>query len=272
MMGTPAMKPVHLLLAASALAMAIGTPAAAQTLPDSFDVGRGPQGELCRAQRVWNDPAAKGLFDSVYVVRCRGWTDTTNVGRIGLYEAGTAALEGVRAGVAGRMTCSVPGAITIPGLGTGEAARCRNGEGGYAAFTATTQVKRQLLAMDGLERFSANLAAAALRGMVDGGLDVWHHAVAGQGFHGGFQLKPGTHVGICIAQFDAGLDALEGGRRHRHIAFGRIAVGHGANVRIDAKDFLQHHDGAARLTGRLRHIGGKRKTIGRRERGELTHV
>ena len=161
MMGMPAIKPVHLLLAASAMALSIGSPAAAQTMPDSFDVGRGPQGELCRAQRVWNDPAATGLFDSVYLVRCRGWTDTTNVGRIGLYDAGAAALEPVRAGVAGRMTCSVPGAVTIPGVGAGNAARCRNGEGGYAAFAATAQTRRQLLAIDGLERFSANLAAAA---------------------------------------------------------------------------------------------------------------
>ena len=161
MMGTPAMKPVHLLLAASALALSLATPAAADVLPDSFDVGRGPQGELCRAQRVWNDPAAKGLFDSVYVLRCRGWTDTANVGRVGLFTAGQAALEPVRASVAARMTCSAPGAIAMPGLGAGEAARCRNGEGGYAAFAATSQTRRQLLAIDGLERFSANLAAAA---------------------------------------------------------------------------------------------------------------
>ena len=198
MMGTPAMKPVHLLLAASALTLAIGsltfgTSAAAQTMPDSFDVGRGPQGELCRAQRVWNDPAAKGLFDSVYVVRCRGWTDTTNVGRIGLYTAGAAAVGPVRASVAGRMACSVPGMVTIPGVGAGEAARCRNGEGGYAAFAATTQVKRQLLAIDGLERFSANLAAAA-------------RAVAGLGEAPAATAAPGD--GIALAALPAAPAAL----------------------------------------------------------------
>jgi hypothetical protein len=161
MKGNRAMKHVPLLLMASALASIQAAPATAQSAPDSFDVGRGPQGELCRAQRVWSDPAAKGLFDAVYTLRCRGWTDTTNVGQVGLYTAGAAALEPVRAGVAARMTCSTPGAVTLPGLGAGQAARCRNGEGGYAAFTATTQVKRQLLAIDGLERFSANMAAAA---------------------------------------------------------------------------------------------------------------
>jgi hypothetical protein len=91
MKGNRAMKHVPLLLMASALASIQAAPATAQSAPDSFDVGRGPQGELCRAQRVWSDPAAKGLFDAVYTLRCRGWTDTTNVGQVGLYTAGAAA-------------------------------------------------------------------------------------------------------------------------------------------------------------------------------------
>ncbi|MEI6486848.1 MAG: CHAT domain-containing protein [Sphingomonadales bacterium] len=160
MIGTT-MKPAHLLFAASALALMLAAPATARTLPDSFDVGRGPQGELCRAQRVWNDPAATGLFDTVYAVRCRGWTDTASVGRVGLFTAGAAALAPVKAGVATRMACADPGAVTLPGIGAGEGARCRNDDGGYAAFAVTGTVKRQLVAIDGLERFSANLAATA---------------------------------------------------------------------------------------------------------------
>ena len=148
---------VVLLLAASALAM----PAAAQALPDSFDAGRGPQGELCQAERVWNDPAAGNAFDVVYNVRCRGWTETASVGRVGLFVARDGLSDAVRKAVASRMSCAAPGSVTVADLGAGEAARCRNGEGGYAAFAVAAPQRKQLLAFDGLERFSANLASVA---------------------------------------------------------------------------------------------------------------
>lgn len=148
-------------LAATALGAA---PAVA--LPDRFDVGRGPQGELCQATRVWNDPAATSLFDTVYSVRCRGWTDTTSVGRVGLFGAGSDTVERVNRAVAERMACSAAGAVTLAGVGQGKAARCRNGEGGYAAFAATVALRRQIIAADGLERFSGNLALLA-RALVD---------------------------------------------------------------------------------------------------------
>lgn len=148
---------VVLLLAASTLAI----PAAAQALPDSFDAGRGPQGELCQAERVWNDPASGNAFDTVYNVRCRGWTETASVGRVGLYGARDGLVDAVRTAVSSRMACAAPGAVTVNELGTAEAARCRNGEGGYAAFALTAPQRRQLLALDGLERFSANLVAVA---------------------------------------------------------------------------------------------------------------
>ena len=210
MMGTPVKKPWHLLLAASALTL--GTPAVAATLPDNFDVGRGPQGELCRAQRVWNDPAAKGLFDSVYVIRCRGWTDTTNVGHVGLYTAGAAAKAPVSASLAARMACSAAGAVTLPGLGSGEAARCRNGEGGYAAFAATAPMKRQLLAIDGLERFSANLAAAA-------------RAIAGVADAPAATAAPGGAIALAgLADAPAALAALGGQADSAGIASRRSEV------------------------------------------------
>lgn len=148
---------VVLLLAASALAM----PAAAQSLPDSFDAGRGPQGELCQAERVWNDPAASNAFDVVYNVRCRGWTDTASVGRVGLFVARDGLADALKAAVGTRMACAAPGAVTVADFGSAEAARCRNGEGGYAAFAASVPQRKRVLAFDGLERFSANLAAVA---------------------------------------------------------------------------------------------------------------
>lgn len=191
MTGKTAMKLVPLLLAATALAV----PAQAQTLPDAFDVGRGPQGELCRAQRLWNDPAATGVFDMVYTVRCRGWTDTASVGRIGLYTSGKAALAGIAKSVATRMACAAPGSVDVAGIGPAQAARCRNGEGGYAAFALTAPQRRQLVAIDGLERFSANLAATA-------------RAMLGSGPVPGATASPGA--GVELASLAAAPSAVAG--------------------------------------------------------------
>ncbi|GGI68259.1 hypothetical protein GCM10007973_01700 [Polymorphobacter multimanifer] len=145
------------MLTASTLAM----PAAAQSLPDRFDAGRGPQGELCQAERVWNDAASSNLFDVVYSVRCRGWTDTASVGRVGVFRSGKDALAQIRAAVAKRMICAAPAALTLAGFEAGEASRCRNGEGGYGAFAVTVPQRKDLLAIDGLERFAANLTGVA---------------------------------------------------------------------------------------------------------------
>ncbi|WP_310498762.1 CHAT domain-containing protein [Sandarakinorhabdus sp.] len=143
-------------------AMALGVPAlAAPALPDAFDLGRGPQGELCRAERLWNDPAATGVFDIVYSVRCRGWTDTASVGRIALFTGGMSALPAVRTGEARRITCGAAGTIDVAGLGAGEASRCRNIEGGYAAFALAVPRGKQLVTAEGLERFAGNLMAGA---------------------------------------------------------------------------------------------------------------
>ena len=152
--GTLGMNRIVLLAAASVLAM----PAAA-ALPDSFDAGRGPQGELCQAERIWNDPARGSDFDAFYNVRCRGWTDTASVGRVSLLVDRDGVVAAAQAAAAGRMACAATGALGVPGVGDGEGARCRNGEGGYDAFAVTVPQRGQLLAIDGLERFSANLAA-----------------------------------------------------------------------------------------------------------------
>jgi hypothetical protein len=68
---------------------------------------------------------------------------------------------------------------------------------------------------------------AGLRRMLDRGLDVLHHARRGQRLDRRLQRHAGRHVVLLVAQFHAGLDAVERGRRHGQEAFGRIAVGDG---------------------------------------------
>ncbi len=190
------MRRAFLLLAASALAM----PAAAQSLPDSFDAGRGPQGELCQAERVWRDAGSTNLFDVVYNVRCRGWTDTATVGRIGLFRDGTGAIEPVRAAMATRMACAAPTTLTLSGLGAVEASRCRNGEGGYAAFAVTAPQKKDLLAIDGLERFAANLTGVARALLAD---DVRVAAAPGSAPDLSSLAAATTDTSLALADMDA---------------------------------------------------------------------
>ena len=115
-------------------------------------------------------------------------------------------------------------------------------------------------------------AAAFSRRVVDGGLDVGQHARRGQRLGLGFQRNAGLNVGVGVRQIHARLHALERGRRHRQVAGLGIAVGHAADVRIDAKDFLQHHDGAAHRAVWLRHVGRHLLAIGRGEVDPLSHA
>ena len=112
---------------------------------------------------------------------------------------------------------------------------------------------------------------ASLRGVVDGGLHVGHHAWGWQGFHSGFQFLASLHVGLGVAEFNTGFDAVERGGCDREVAISSVTIGHGADVGVHAEDFLQHHHGATRLAGGLRHVGGKFETIGRCEFDRLTH-
>ena len=61
----------------------------------------------------------------------------------------------------------------------------------------------------------ADLAAAGLGGVVDGGLDVLHHAGCAQVLHRLLEAKALAHVGFGVAQLHARLDAVEGAGRHR---------------------------------------------------------
>ncbi|UAJ09840.1 CHAT domain-containing protein [Glacieibacterium megasporae] len=131
---------------------------ASAALPDTIDLGRGPQGELCRAERTWSDPAAPGLFDTSFNVRCRGWTETASVGRYHVVAAtadATALLDKSRDA---RLACGAPIAVTVAGLGVGTARRCVAREAGYEAIAVQVAHGGKIYAVDGLKRFADNLA------------------------------------------------------------------------------------------------------------------
>ena len=158
-MMTPVRRSGMFLCAVSLLALSgCQTPGSAQ-LADAIDVGRGPQGEMCRAERVWGDTAATGMFDEVYSVRCRGWTETQSVGRIYAVTSTPAALASIEQARTERLVCGASVPTQVPEIGAGELRRCIDREGGYDAFTVTVTAGDQVLAVDGISRFNARLLA-----------------------------------------------------------------------------------------------------------------
>ncbi len=139
-------------------ALVAGTQAAAAPTPDAIDLGRGPQGELCRAERVWGDPAAPGLFDISANVRCRGWTETASVGRFHVIAATPAAIALLDKERNTRLVCGAPVPVVLAGLGKGTARRCTAREAGYEAIADEVRQGGKVYAVDGLKRFADNLA------------------------------------------------------------------------------------------------------------------
>ncbi len=74
-----------------------------------------------------------------------------------------------------------------------------------------------------------------------------------------------------VAQFDALADPIEDGGRNGHIAFGGIAVGDGADVGVDAENFLDDDHGPARLAGGCCQPGAELVAITGHQGGEFTH-
>ncbi|MBV8971978.1 MAG: hypothetical protein JO290_06765, partial [Sphingomonadaceae bacterium] len=145
-------------LVATALLVAAGR-AGAATLPDTLDLGRGPQGELCRAERVWGDPAAPGLFDVSLNVRCRGWTETASVGHFRVTASTADATMRLDAARDAELVCGAGVPVTIDGVGRGTARRCIAREAGYEAVAVEVTRRGKTYAIDGLKRFTGNLAA-----------------------------------------------------------------------------------------------------------------
>jgi CHAT domain-containing protein len=143
----------------AAIVLVASATSAAAALPDTIDLGRGPQGELCRAERVWSDPAAPGLFDVSLNVRCRGWTDTASVGRYRVTASTAAAVTLLDKARDARMVCGAPVDVVIPGLGKGSARRCIGRESGYESLAVKVERRGKTYLVEGLKRFSANLAS-----------------------------------------------------------------------------------------------------------------
>jgi CHAT domain-containing protein len=157
---------MRLLLVLAALLAATPALAGDAAAGDSFDLGRGPQGEYCRAERLWNAPGVTGLFDKVFSIRCRGWTDTLSVGRLYAVTDTPEARAAVAKARPDRLSCGAAVAVTLPGIGPGEGARCEYREGGFTALAVSAGRGKTFYAGEGLDRFSRNIAAglAALAG------------------------------------------------------------------------------------------------------------
>lgn len=126
----------------------------------AVDLGQGEKGELCRAERVWHDPAAPEMFDRVYNLRCRGWTDTQSAGHLYAIDARTSgAMTAINAARDARMACGDPSPVTVAGLGAAMARRCVEREAGFPAFSITAVVGKTLYEVEALDRFNANAYA-----------------------------------------------------------------------------------------------------------------
>ena len=107
-----------------------------------------------------------------------------------------------------------------------------------------------------------HFATASDVGVVYRGLNVSDHAGGGQIFNSRFECHARLHVFWCVAQLYAGFGAMEHGWGNGQITGGGIAIGHFANVGVDAKNFLQYqHRCFGRMFGGC-HVGGKLKTVG----------
>ena len=98
-----------------------------------------------------------------------------------------------------------------------------------------------------------------------------HHAGCRQGIDGGLKAETGAHICLGVTQVHTGLRTVKGGWRNRQITSRRIAIGDGANVRVDAENFLQNDDSALRLANRFGNVSGQREAVSGGEVDELSH-
>ena len=77
--------------------------------------------------------------------------------------------------------------------------------------------------------------------------------------------------GEFLSERQSLLDAIENRRRDRDIAFAGQPVAHRADVVIDTKDLLDHHDGRFRRTGGIGAIAAQFETVRSRQFDILSH-
>ncbi|SPE30693.1 hypothetical protein SBA5_80062 [Candidatus Sulfotelmatomonas gaucii] len=87
----------------------------------------------------------------------------------------------------------------------------------------------------------------------------------------GDQAHGGLHVGAFVAELNAGLDAIKERGCDAQEAVVREAVGNGANVSIDAEDFLNDHEPGDGLARRARDVGAQRVAVRRVQNDGCAH-
>ena len=92
-----------------------------------------------------------------------------------------------------------------------------------------------------------------------GRLDIEKRSVP---IHPPLQFPSGCNVVGVVAQLHPTLDPVEQGRGDRLVSIRREPVGHGADVRIDAENFLDDNDPAARFALGFRDVGVQFMPVG----------
>jgi hypothetical protein len=102
-----------------------------------------------------------------------------------------------------------------------------------------------------------------------GGLDVVEAVLR---CRAALEVAPALDVGRRVADLDARFDAVEQGRRDGEEAVGRVSVGDAADVAVDPKYLLDHHEAALRRPRRPRHVGRQLEPVGCLKPDRLTHA
>lgn len=168
---------LHGIMCAASLASLSACSVGGQSqLKDRIELSRGPQGELCRAVRIWEDRTAKlALFNRAYGLQCSGWTETAQPGR--LYAIDSSASASLEAERQTRLQCGNAVGIDIAGLGKAMAQRCIETESGYEAFAATISEGGHTYSVEGLTRFQTSLLSG-MRSIMKGEAAVGRPAPA----------------------------------------------------------------------------------------------
>ncbi len=103
---------------------------------DVIPLGNNAAGELCSATRNWRDPAAPGIFDRSYAIRCQSVAASRIVGLLRVVDAGEDASKAIEA----TLSCAVPGVRAVAGLGRIPARRCLDRTLGLETVVLDTRV------------------------------------------------------------------------------------------------------------------------------------
>ncbi len=118
------MKGARILVALMAMGIASApVPALADELPKQFAIGRNANGETCTAQATLTDPGLYDRsFDRSYAISCGSATASRAVGMLRIITDSAPARDAVEK----TFQCAAPMAVTIKGIGQGDARMCND--------------------------------------------------------------------------------------------------------------------------------------------------